>query len=264
MSKRKYLTGMALALTGLGLVATTAVAEEAKPTADLTVSALSQYVWRGWAYSKDSVVLQPSMTVGYKDFSVNLWGNLDTDRWDNDGADSNNWTETDLTMTYNWSMGPVAMSAGYIYYAFDAATDTQEVFLSATLNTLLSPTLKIYRDVDHYAGWYATLGISHAVPVTKELALNLGAQIGYLAADEASSYADPSDANDEYNNFHDGLISASMKIPVNQYVSVTPQVYYSFPLSSDAQDRLKADNTGYIGRADDDFIYGGVAVSLTF
>lgn len=264
MIGKKYVAGVALALAGLGMLASRVVAEEAKPTADLTVSALSQYVWRGWAYSKDSVVLQPSMTVGYKDFSVNLWGNLDTDRWDNDDADSNNWTETDLTMSYGWAMGPVNMSAGYIYYAFDNATDTQEVYLSATLNTLLSPTLKIYRDIDHYAGWYATLGISHAVPVAKELALNLGAQIGYLAADEASSYADPSDANNEYNNFHDGLLSASMKIPVNQYVSVTPQVYYSFPLSSDAEDRLKADNTGYIGRADDDFIYGGVAVSLAF
>lgn len=264
MKVKKYATGLVLGLTGLGMFAGVALAEEEKPTADLTVSALSQYVWRGWALSKDSVVLQPSMTVGYKGFGFNLWGNLDTDRWDATGEDSNNWTETDMTLSYDWAMGPVGLSAGYIYYALDAATDTQEVYLSATLDTLLSPTLKVYRDIDHYAGWYVTLGVSHSFPITEEIALDLGAQVSYLAADDASSIADPDNANDKYSDFHDGLLSASVTIPVNKYVSVTPQLYYSFPLSSDADDRLKLDNDGVIGRSDSDFVYGGVAVSLAF
>ena len=263
---RKLLTGVAATGVCLSMFSGLAFAEEDKPTADLTVGALSQYVWRGFAYTKDSVVVQPSMTVGYKDFSFNLWGNVDTDRWDGTTNGTDNWTETDMTMSYGWVMGPVNFSAGYIYYAVDNADDTQEVYLSTTLNTLLSPTLKVYRDIDHYAGWYATLGVSHSLPIKDDIALTLGAQISYLAADEASSYADPSDASgtEEYNNFHDGLLSASLKIPVNQYLSVTPQVYYSFPLSSDAEDRLKADNTTYIGRSDADFIYGGVSVSLAF
>ncbi|MEW6502204.1 MAG: hypothetical protein ACOY8P_06775 [Thermodesulfobacteriota bacterium] len=269
MFGKKYVRGIVLGLAGLGMVASTAVAEEAKPTADLTVSALSQYVWRGFAYSKDSIVLQPSMTVGYKGFSANVWGNLDTDRWEGTDVGTDNWTETDLTLSYSWTMGPASLSAGYIYYALDpyvSTSDTQELFLSATLNTLLSPTLKVYRDIDHFAGWYATLGVSHSLPIKGDIALTLGAQASYLAADEASSYADPDDATDEYNNFHDGLLSASVKIPVNQYVSVTPQVYYSFPLSSDAEDLLKATNAtnAGIGRADDNFVYGGVAVSLAF
>lgn len=261
---RKLLVGVAATGACFSMFSGLAFAEEEKPTANLTVGALSQYVWRGFAYTKDSIVVQPSATVGYKGFAVNLWGNLDTDRWNRSGEDSNNWTETDMTLSYDWAMGPVNFSTGYIYYALDAATDSQEVFLSATLDTLLKPTLKIYRDIDHFAGWYATLGVSHSLPVTGDLALDFGAQVGYLAADEASSYADPDDANDAYNNFHDGLLSVSMKIPVNQYVSVTPQVYYSFPLSSDAEDRLKIDNATTIGRSDDDFIYGGVSVSLAF
>ena len=264
MKLKAYVTGLVLGVAGLGLFAGVAMAEEEKPTADLTVSALSQYVWRGWAYSKDSMVLQPSMTIGYQGFAFNLWGNLDTDRWDTDGEDSNNWTETDMTLSYDWTMGPVGFSAGYIYYALDAATDSQEVYLSASLDTLLSPTLKVYRDIDHYAGWYATLGVSHSFPLKGEIALDLGAQVSYLSADEASSYADPDNADDEYNDFHDGLLSASVTIPLNQYVSVTPQLYYSFPLSSDADDRLKADNLTGIGKSDSDFVYGGVAVSLAF
>lgn len=264
---KKLLVGVAatgVCFSMLSGLAFAADAEEDKPTADLTVAALSQYVWRGFAYSKDSVVVQPSMTVGYKGFSANLWGNLDTDRWNTNGQDSNSLTETDLTMSYGWAMGPVNLSAGYIYYAFDSATDTQEVYLSATLDTLLKPTLKVYRDMDHYAGWYLSLGVSHSLPLTEELNLDLGAQVGYLVADEASSYADPNDASKAFSNFHDGLLSAAVKIPVNKYFSVTPQVYYSFPLSSDAKDMLKMSNTGTVDMNDADFVYGGVSVSMAF
>ena len=43
---------------------------EEKPTGDFTVAAMSQYVWRGYELSRNSVVIQPSMTIGYKGFSV--------------------------------------------------------------------------------------------------------------------------------------------------------------------------------------------------
>ena len=268
MSKiaRKLLVGCAATGVCLSMFTGMAFAEDDKPTAELSVAALSQYVWRGFALSKDSIVVQPSATIGYKGFSFNLWGNMDTDLWNKDDANRpSSWTETDMTMSYAWAMGPVSFSAGYIYYAVDnSANNTQELFLSATLDTLLKPTLKVYRDIDHFPGWYATLGVSHSVPVTGEINLDLGAQVGYLAADEASSYADPSDSSKAYGNFHDGVLSASMKIPVNKYIAVTPQLYYSFPLSSDAKDRLKADNLGAIAKNDADFVYGGVALSMAF
>ena len=52
-----------------------AAPEEEKPTADFSVSALTKYVWRGYEMTRDSIVVQPSLTVGYKGFSVNIWGN---------------------------------------------------------------------------------------------------------------------------------------------------------------------------------------------
>ena len=268
MSKvaRKLLAGVAATGVCFSMLSGMAFAEEDKPTAEVSVAALSQYVFRGFAYSKDSMVVQPSMTVGYKDFSFNLWGNVDTDRWNNDnGQASNSWTETDMTMSYAWAMGPVNFSSGYTYYVLDdSANSTQEVFLSATLDTLLKPTLKIYRDIEHFAGWYVSLGVSHSVPITEAINLDLGAQVGYLAADDASSYADPQDNTKAFSNFHDGLLSAAVKIPVNKYIAVTPQVYYSFPLSSDSKDLLKAANGGVIEREDASFLYGGVALSMAF
>jgi hypothetical protein len=54
-------------------------AVEEKPTGEFAFAAFSQYIWRGYELSRDSVVFQPSMTIVYKGFSANMWGNLDTD-----------------------------------------------------------------------------------------------------------------------------------------------------------------------------------------
>lgn len=241
-------------------------AEEDKPTASLAVSALSKYVWRGFELSKDSAVIQPSMTVAYKGVSANLWGNVDTDLYSSDptASTSNAWNETDFTMAYDWTMEPVALTAGYIYYGLDGLEDTQEFFAKAALHTLLTPTLAIYRDVDHAPAWYVTLGVSHSVPLTGKIGLTLAAQAGYLAADDAddveevdSNFAGTGEA---YNGFHDGLLTASVAIPVTEYISITPVVNYSFPLSSEAGDLIESSSMS----GKNDFIYGGVTVSMTF
>jgi len=270
-SVKKYATAMALALAGCTLLAGPALAtEEEKPFADLTVGAYSQYIWRGFALSKDSIVIQPSMTVGYKGFSMNLWGNLDSDPFDADPTVDNksNWTETDLTLAYDWEMGPVGLSAGYIYYGLDAANDTQEVFLSASYDTFLSPTLSVYKDIANLSGWYVTLGVSHSLPLTETLALDLGAQVGYLRANDVSSYEEVDGSGNgtgkAYRAMHDGLLSAALPIALNEYLTITPELSYSFALSSKASDFLEESNSGAINKREDNFIYGGVSMTLAF
>ena len=95
--------------------------DEAKPSASADVSVFSQYIWRGYELSKDSVVIQPSITVGYKDVSLNLWGNLDTNVY-SDTRDEAQFNETDLTLSYDKSFGIVSMGVGYIYYALHCFT----------------------------------------------------------------------------------------------------------------------------------------------
>ena len=74
---------------------------EDKPTGSLSISGLSKYVWRGYENTKNSVVVQPSLTVGYKGFSANIWGNIDTKPYSTtDASYSSAWTETDLTLSY--------------------------------------------------------------------------------------------------------------------------------------------------------------------
>ena len=227
------------------------VAAEDRPEADLSVAAYSQYIWRGFAFSKDSLVLQPSMTVGYKGYAVNLWGDLDTDQYGME-SESFNWNETDLTISYDGAVGKVGYSAGYIYYDLDGIEDTAEIYLGASLDTMLAPSLTLYFDIANVKGFYANLGISHSIAMGEGLSLDLGASIGYL------------DDDDTYNELHDGVLSAAMPFAVGYYLTITPELYVSMALSSDAEDLLNAANLGAIGEDESTFVYGGVSASFAF
>ncbi len=229
-------------------------------TAEAGVDVLSQYIWRGYELSKDSVVVQPSATIGYNGFSVGVWENIDTDPY---LPGMENLNETDWTLSYSASYSGVDVEVGYIWYAISDADDSQEVYLSLGLDTLLNPTLTVYREFYHAPSTYITLGISHTVEMGwRGASLELSLQGSYLASNDAGVYADPDDPGDEYNNFHDGLATATLSIPLNKIVTVAPTVSWSFPLCNDAADDMKAGNADHGGK--DNFVYGGISLSFAF
>jgi len=250
---------------------------EDRPTGSLSVSALSKYVWRGYENTKDSIVVQPSLTVGYKGFSANIWGNLDTSPYSTTNASySSTWTETDLTLSYTKTFGILNAGVGYIYYGLGAPNagavkplDSEEVFITLGLNTLLTPTFTAYKEIDHYHQYYFLLGISHTFEFNKIISLQLGASVSYLLSDDASTYPKYNDnyqpTSDKFSNFHDGVLTASLPISVAKYLTVAPTVSYSFPLSDDAKDEIKA--RGKLtnpGDNDSSYLYGGLTVTLSF
>ncbi|MFU8819600.1 MAG: hypothetical protein ACNA74_07770 [Desulfurivibrio sp.] len=248
MKVKGYLKGITLGLMGCGIIATGAMAANDESYAEFTVDSYSQYIWRGYAFSRDSVVVQPSMTMGWRGFSANIWGNLDTNPW---GGEKATWNETDLTLAYDWELADFAFSTGYIYYGLEGADDSQEIYLGATYDTLLEPTLTVYRDFASYPGWYVTLGIGHSLPLGGDLSLDLAAQAGYVNSDN-------------YKAMHDGLLSASISVPVGDNFTITPIISYSFALSSKAKDELRAANLAAIDKEKSDFVYGGISLGMAF
>jgi hypothetical protein len=254
-------------------------AEEERPTGDLTVSALNQYFWRGYELSRNSVVIQPSMTIGYKGFSANLWGNLDTKPYSPVGASyTGTWNETDFTLSYTKTAGLFNIGGGYAYYSLaamnkDAAdrNDSQELFASVSLNTLLSPTLTVYKEIDHYRNWYFQLGISHVVELNKMISLKLSASAGYLLSTDADTYpkfdSNALPTTGKFSNFHDGLVSASLPVKVTDHITVTPTISYVFPLTGDAKDEMKGlglQGTASPADRESSFLYGGMSVGFSF
>lgn len=232
--------------------------EEAAPTASADIAFMSQYIWRGYELSKDSLVIQPSVTVGYMGFSLNLWGNIDTDVYGDDRSEAQ-WNETDLTFGYERTVGPVNLGAGYIYYALDALDDSQELYASAGLDIFLSPTLTVYREIAHVPAWYLKLGISHSFELPRDITLDLGASAGYYFSDD-DDFSEAGNPNEKYRSLHDGLVSVGFTIPLGKTFSCVPMVAYSFPLSSEADDLL----TDASYSDDSDFFFGGVTFSMAF
>ena len=265
---------------------------EARPTGDFTVAAMSRYIWRGYELSRNSLVVQPALTVGFKGFSAGLWGNLDTRPYyggSDDFSYASAWNETDFTLSYTHDLGPVSLGVGYIYYALGSLNkdapdraDAQEIFATVSLNTILAPTLTAYKEIDHYRNWYFLLGISHGFTFTKTVSLKLAATASYLL----STYADANLFNagagyggypkfdgdaramdDKFNNFHDGTVTMSLPVKATERLTITPTIAYVFPLSDEAKNEMKGGGmkgTAVAADRDSTYLYGGLAVSFSF
>jgi hypothetical protein len=176
---------------------------------------------------------------------------------------------------------------GYIYYGLQAPNagaakplDSEEIFVTLGLNIPLTPTLTVYKEIDHYHQYYFLLGVSHTFEFNKTVSLQLSASASYLLSDYADAtlynvnasyggYPKFNDSyqatNDKFSNFHDGVVSASLPINLAKYLTVAPVISYSFPLSDDAKKEIKA--RGKLANpADNDssFVYGGLTVTFSF
>ena len=241
------------------------------PTAELNAGFLSQYIWRGQAFGRDSLVIQPELTVSWYGFTFDMWSNFDTNKYDV-GTDDNTGsklTETDLTFSYGSNFGPLYAELGTIYYALDGAKDSQELYLSLGVDCLLSPTFTVYREFLHYPGWYLKFDISHSFTITDYMNLDLGASIAYEISEDSSLYPDVNsdgvvNPNDEYSGFMDGTVSASLPITFAKYFTITPLVALSYGVGGDAESLLKYLNNSVIARDQSTFVYGGVNFTFAF
>lgn len=253
--------------------------EESKLTGEIGLSALSAYIWRGQELTRHSVVVQPAVTVSYNGFALNVWGNLDTSPYSAGEAKyASQHTETDYTLSYSRKFGILQITPGYIYYALDApysgATDpfdSQEIFLTLGLDTILQPTITAYKEIDHYHQWYFLLGVSHTFAFNKIVSLKLSASASYLLSTDATTYAkydsDSLATTDKFNNFHDGIVTISLPLAVYKTLTVTPTLSCVFPLSDDARYEMRArsvQGAEVVSDKNSEYIYGGVTLSYTF
>lgn len=236
--KKMVIAGIVLML--LALMTTPVIAFEG--SADAYVGVYTKYLWRGFDLSdeNDDFVVQPGADVAIDNFTVSFWGNI--------SENTGEMNEVDLTLDYSFApCEMVSMSVGNILYDVDGASDTNELYLGVTLNTILEPTLTVYYDYDEFDTIYTTLGVGYGYDATEEVSLSVGATASYLMDDEDGFGTDDS-------WFHNLELSAGADYAVNENVTLSGSVLYTEPLSDDAEDF-----TGI-----DDEVTAGVAVSFAF
>lgn len=214
---------------------------ETEKSAEAALSIMSDYMWRGFNLG-DKGVVQPAQGLAYGGFGANLWSNYDMDREE--------LNETDMTLNYAFSVENFGFEAGYIYYGLDGSDDTQEIYLSAGYDTLLSPSLAVYYDFDRGNGAYVEASIGHSFEFENGISLGLGA-LASLNLESKYSIGG-------YRGFHHADLFVSLSVPVGKDFSIEPMAAYSFALSAEAEDSIEAVSAD--GRSG--HFYGGITASL--
>ena len=170
----------------LSLLAGPAFAQIGNVAVEGGVDLVSHYIFRG-VVTTDKPTAQPSLTVGFGESGVsfNIWGSASLkERSIQDVGD-----ELDFTITYDRNLGEqyenVGLTVGYIQYTFPSQSKgdklTSEFFAGLSLDSFLSPSLTLYRDLGLFDYWYLNGSIGHEIQLTPEgnVSLGVSGDIGY-------------------------------------------------------------------------------------
>ncbi len=252
---KKFFGVMIGAALAVAVMAPQALAVEVSGDAYLGV--FDKYLWRGIDLSGSQPVAQGGVDVSAGGFTVSYWtnvqlshsteGDIDLDGdgaadikvWDHDEA-----TETDIVLDYTFDVNELlSVSVGDIYYTFNVPGSTHELYVGASLDTLLAPSFTIYYDWDaandkthdsdgddlgddDYNGFYYAASVGHTLELAEKLGLNLGAAV---------TYNDQSPFVGHYTNWHNYELSVSADYALTEQVSLTPSLLYSSGISDQAK-----------------------------
>ena len=215
----------------------------------------TKYIWRGQNIN-DKSAFQPSVYLSMHGFTASAWGTVDLT---NENGRSGEFTEIDLTLDYSAAVPGVKelnFSAGTIHYQFPntSSRPTTEIYGGLGLNVPLTPTIKVYRDIDETDGCYVQFAVGHIFEKIAKFSddcfcgLQLGSSIGWGNSAYNISYFDINKGK-----FNDLLFSAGFPVCIGDW-TVRPGINYSTMLS----DAVRS------ATARSDNLWGGVSISRSF
>jgi hypothetical protein len=257
-----------------------AKAEEAqepeKPQWNLGADILSQYVWRGIALSRNSMVLQPSLTGTYKGFAVNVWNNFDMRELNpyslnRPNSKQTRWNETDLTFSYTREViSNLTLTGGLIFYILSEANspyNSLEIYGGADYKLpWFNFGFGVYREINHFPGTYLQWYVHRAIdiPLLKGMNLDLFASWSAEFSNDKAAYPVYDAAGNLENKFYQslsaGYLAAALNIPLGKYLVVAPKIQYWYALGGQSTGTL----SGLSWDGQHNHILGGVNLTLNF
>lgn len=232
-------TILALAALTAGVSAQAQSASALSVTAD--ISYVSHYVFRGLLVGEDSI--QPSIEATYGDFYAGVWNSND--------LNSDFASETDLYAGYGYNLSEsIKLDVGVTRYLYEgqSAGDTTEVYVGASVNTLLKPSFYAYYDFDAgisgVATYTASIGHSLALDVIQS-SLDLSALVGFVNNYDAQEYLF-------------GVLSAAVPYKLSENATLTVGVDYVV----NDDDQIDGDFTLDGGSVDEVVYKAGLAIGF--
>jgi hypothetical protein len=129
---------------------------------------------------QEVVVSHVAVTMG----NWSVWSDADGGNFDTETGESH-YGEIDFGADYTWSLGKMSLTAGALTYRYTGEVerglgfdDTEELYLIASWDALLAPTISYYHDIDAVDGGFLTVGVSHSFPLGERASLDLSGAVG--------------------------------------------------------------------------------------
>lgn len=236
-----------IVLTLATVVASTSALAAIEVEGDAYLGVYDKYLWRGFDLSGGKPVAQGGVDLTSGAFSLSYWTNVQLSSDNGEGLKSGEATENDFIIDYSRDITDlVSISVGNIYYMLDGLDDTNELYLTVSLSTILEPSASVYYDWDEAdeTGLYYTVSVGHSFDLMEKLSLSVGALAGY---NHESDYA-----VGDYSGWHNYELSTSAEYSITDQLSISPSLLFSSGICDDAKDAIDSE------------VLGGVAVTFTF
>lgn len=214
---------------------------------DVEMGLSSAHVWRGHVVN-DEPVFQPAITVGAYPYSLGVWSTWDL----TSTGEASRHQRVDVTGQYSYRRDRHLLDAGLTAYIYpgDATAgpnDTLELFVGYAIDVAGLPSATLYYDFEELDGLYATLGLTHTVPLTRwELELQLGATVGFADGDHNNAAFGVDDAS-----LVDLTLTAALPLPLTwestdtsatRDLVLTPGIKIMQIIDSDIRDAVADEN----------------------
>jgi hypothetical protein len=200
---------------------------------DTGLDGASRYLFRGESLLGKNGVLTPHARYGIGNFAAYAYGYAGRIPRSED-----RFRELDLGADYTFWLGTrAALTAGAVTYRYGRAAqndlvflDTYELYAIVALDTLLSPTVSFYRDMDAVKGGFLTVSAHQDLALSSRLRAVFGGALGF-----DFKYNSP----DRHNGtFNDVQVSADLPLRIDDHWSAHAMVQRSFARTSLAHRRF--------------------------
>ena len=197
----------------------------------------SAYVYRGSTFL-DGASFQPGVEVDgfglaeeYGSVAAGVWGSCDLE-----GDASSTFQETDYYVSYGLPVDAVDLSIGYCEYTYGADSADKEISLGAgyeVAGVALGAGAYFMTGGAYCGQVYVDFSAGYDVPVTEDVAVSLGARLGYLEAADGMGES----------GFSDYDISASTSYPLSDVWSAG----VSFAYIGEIDEDVVATDVNFVG-----------------